>query len=145
MEFNFDTLVKSLNSKRGILHYRLHCSFFISFPFVSTLFIFTLFLSTHSLSHSFHLSQSISFTFSIFGCNHITLSFSFTFQQILSLEINDLKVSLDKVLKKKKKCFILEISRLLCFCEIQISKSVTSSQVLLHNGNYTIIPISFEP
>ena len=121
MEFNFDTLVKSLNSKRGILHYRLHCSFFISFPFVSTLFIFH-FISFNPQSISF-----ISFTFSIFGCNHITLSFSFTFQQILSLEINDLKVSLDKVLKKKKKCFILEISRLLCFCEIQISKSVTSS------------------
>ena len=40
--------------------------------------------------------------FTLFGCIHITWSFnlivSFTFQPILSLEINDLQVSLDKFL-----------------------------------------------
>ena len=61
-----------------------------------------LFPSLHSPSHSFHLPQSISFTFTLFGCIHITWSFnlivSFTFQPIPSLEINDLWVSLDKSL-----------------------------------------------
>ena len=59
-----------------------------------------LFPSVHSPSHSFHLPQSISFMFTLFGCIHITWSFnlivSFTFQPIPSLEINDLWVSLDK-------------------------------------------------
>ena len=58
--------------------------------------------SVHSPSHSFHLPQSISFMFTLFGCIHITWSFnlivSFTFQPIPSLEINDLRVSLDKFL-----------------------------------------------
>ena len=40
--------------------------------------------------------------FTLFGCIHITWSFnlivSFTFQPIPSLEINDLRVSLDKFL-----------------------------------------------
>ena len=54
----------------------------------------------------FHLilfsPQSISFIFTWFGCIHITWSFnhivSFTFQAIPSLEISDLRVSLDKFL-----------------------------------------------
>ena len=61
-----------------------------------------LFPSVHSPSHSFHLPQSISFMFTLFGCIHITWSFnlivSFTFQPIPSLEINNLRVSLDKFL-----------------------------------------------
>ena len=100
-----------------MLHYRLHCSCFILFPSVHTsLFMFHLislsphfidhvsflFPSVHSPSHSFHLPQSISFMFTLFGCIHITWSFnlivSFTFQPIPSLEINDLRVSLDKFL-----------------------------------------------
>ena len=63
---------------------------------------FILFPSVHSPSHSFHLPQSISLIFTLFGCIHITWSFnlivSFTFQPIPSLEINDLRVSLDKFL-----------------------------------------------
>ena len=59
-----------------------------------------LFPSGHSPSHSFRLPQSIWFMFILFGCIHITWSFdlnvSFTFQPIPSLEINDLRVSLDK-------------------------------------------------
>ena len=61
-----------------------------------------LFPSVHSPSHSFHLPQSISFMFTLFGCIHITWSFNlivcFTFQPIPSLEINNLQVSLDKFL-----------------------------------------------
>ena len=61
-----------------------------------------LFPSVHSPSHSFHVPQSISLVFTLFGCIHITWSFnltvSFTFQPIPSLEINDLRVSLDKFL-----------------------------------------------
>ena len=61
-----------------------------------------LFPSVHSPSHSFHLPQSISFMFTLFGCIHIAWSFnlivSFTFQPIPSLEINNLRVSLYKVL-----------------------------------------------
>ena len=61
-----------------------------------------LFPSVHSPSHSFHLPQSISLMFTLFGCIHITWSFnltvSFTFQPIPSLEVNDLRVSLDKFL-----------------------------------------------
>ena len=97
------------------LQYTLHCSCFISFPSVdASLFMFYLISSSshfidhvsfllpsvHSPSHSFHLLQSISFLFTLFGLNHITWSFilivSFTFQPILSLEINNLRVSLDK-------------------------------------------------
>ena len=63
---------------------------------------FTLFPSVHSPSHSFCLQYSISFTFIIFGYVHITSPFnlitSFSFQPILSLEINGLRVSLDKFL-----------------------------------------------
>ena len=95
----------------------LHCSYFISYPSVHTsLFMFHLislsshfidhvsflFPSVHYPSHSFHLPQSISFMFTLFGCIHITWSFnlivSFTFQPIPSLEINDLRVSLDRFL-----------------------------------------------
>ena len=113
----FKPLVKSLNSKRGMSHYRLHCSCFMLFPSVHTSlimfhFIFLsphfidhvsfLFPSVHSPSHSFHVPQSISLVFTLFGCIHITWSFnltvSFTFQPIPSLEINDLRVSLDKFL-----------------------------------------------
>ena len=58
--------------------------------------------SVHSPSHSFHVPQSISLVFTLFGCIHITWSFnltvSFIFQPISSLEINDLRVSLDKFL-----------------------------------------------
>ena len=60
--------------------------------------------SVHSLSHSFHLPQSISFILALFGCTLITWSFnliaSFTFQPIQSLEIYDLRVSLDKFLSQ---------------------------------------------
>ena len=46
--------------------------------------------------------ESISFIVTSFGCTHITWSFnlnvSFTFQPIPCLEINDLRVSLDKFL-----------------------------------------------
>ena len=40
---------------------------------------------------------------------------------------------------KQKCCFLLAISRFLCFCEIYRfqSRSVTSSYALLDNGNYT--------
>ena len=90
---------------------------FISFPSVHTsLFVFHLiyfssrfidhvsflFPSVHSPSHSFHLPQFISFIFTLFGCIHVTWSFnvivSFTFQAMPSVEINDLRVSLDKFL-----------------------------------------------
>ena len=93
----------------------LHCSCFISYLSVHTsLFMFHLislsphfidhvlflFPSVHSPSHSFHLPHSILFMFTLFGCIHITCSFnlivSFTFKPILPLEINDLRVSLDK-------------------------------------------------
>ena len=93
----------------------IHRSNFISVPSVYTsLFMFHLIsFSPHLIvmlhfyflspqSHSFHLPQSISFMFTRFGCIHITWSFnhivSFTFQPIPSLEINDLRVSLDKFL-----------------------------------------------
>ena len=122
--FVFDPLVKSLNSKRRMLHYRLHCSCFILFFSVHTfLFMFhyyflqstfpcscfivisfsshfivyvsLLFPSVHSASHSPTI-------FPLFGCIHITWSFnlmvSFTFQPIPSMEINDLPMSLDKFL-----------------------------------------------
>ena len=61
-----------------------------------------LFPSIHIPSDSFHVPQSISFIFTLFDCIHITWPFkliiSFTFQPILSLEINNLLVPLDKYL-----------------------------------------------
>ena len=113
---HFNLLVKLLDSKRGMSYYGLHCSCFILFlPDHTSLFMFhlislsphfidhvSLFPSVHSPSHSFHLPQSISFMFTLFGCIHIKWSFnlivSFTFQPIPSLEINDKQVSLDKFL-----------------------------------------------
>ena len=77
-------------------HFRLstlHCSCFILFPSVPTsLFMFHLisfsphfidhvsflFPSVHSPSHSFHLPQSISFIFTLFGCIHVTCIHVFT-------------------------------------------------------------------
>ena len=98
-----------------MLHYRLHCSCFTLFLSVHTfLFMFhlisfsphfidhvsLLFPSVHSPSHSpttVHLVH-----ISLIWCIHITWSFnlilSFNFQPIPSLEINDLRMSLDKSL-----------------------------------------------
>ena len=99
-----------------MLHYWLLCSNFISFLSVHTsLFMFhlisfsphfivyvSLFPSVQSPSHSFHLPQSISFIFTLFACTPITwllnLILRFTFQPILSLKINGLRVSLDNFL-----------------------------------------------
>ena len=100
-----------------LLRYWLHCSCFISYPSVHTsLFRFHLislsphfiddvsflFPSVHNPSHSFHVPQSIPLMFTLFGCIHITwssnLTVSFTFQPIPSLEVNDLRVSLDTFL-----------------------------------------------
>ena len=71
-----------------LLHYWLYCSCSILFPSVYTsLFMFQLIsFSPHFIDHvSFLSPQSISFI-------------SFTFQAIMSLETNDLRVSLDKFL-----------------------------------------------
>ena len=99
---------------------------------------FSLFPSFHSASHSFHLPQSISFIFTLFGCIHITWSFnhivSFTFQPITSLEINDLWVSLDKclildrysLLEAELRCFYYSLS-LSIKQEIQQSQTGLSS------------------
>ena len=82
-------------------HFTVHVSSHFS---QSTLYCscFILFSSVHSPSHSFHLPLPISFTITLLGCTHIISSFnlivSCTFQPSLSLEINDLRVSLDKVL-----------------------------------------------
>ena len=61
-----------------------------------------LFPSAHNPSYSFHLPQSISFIFTLFDFTHATWSFnliaSFTFQPIQSLEINNLRLPLDKFL-----------------------------------------------
>ena len=70
---------------------------------------FIVHVSSHFLESTLHWScfifisfssQSISFMFTLFGCIHITWSFnlivSFTFQPIPSLEINNLRMSLDK-------------------------------------------------
>ena len=97
--------------------FTLHCSCFMSVPSVHTsLFMFhvssvsshfivnvsLLFPSVHCPSHSFRLSQSMSFIFALFGCIHITWSFnhiiSFTFRPILSLGICGLRVSLNEFL-----------------------------------------------
>ena len=76
-----------------------HLIFFSPHFIIHVLFLFP---SVHSPSHLFHLPQSISFIFTLFDYIHITWSFnhivSFTFQPIPSLEINDLRVSLDKFL-----------------------------------------------
>ena len=135
--FIFDPLVKPLNLKRGMLHYRLHCLCFILFPSVHTsLFMFHpislsphlidhvsfLFPSVHSPSHSFHLPHSISFMFTLFDCIRITWSFnlivSSAFQPILSLEIYDLQGSLDtflildkySLLEADRRCFYYSLS-----------------------------------
>ena len=104
-----------------LLHYRLHCSCFILFP------------SVHSSSHSFHLPQSISFMFTLFGCIHITWSFnlivSFTFQRILSLEISDLRVPLDNFLILDR--YSLLKAGLRCFCN---SLSLCIKQEIQQNG-----------
>ena len=73
-------------------HFTVHVS---SHFLQSTLhYVSFLFPSVHSPSHSFHLPQSISFIFALFGYIHITQSLnhivSFTFQLIPSLEINNL-------------------------------------------------------
>ena len=85
------------------LVHTLHCSCFISVPPVHTsLLMFHCYETVHSPSHSFHLSQFISFIFALFGCIHITWSFNHiigvTFQPVPSLGISDLRVSLDKFL-----------------------------------------------
>ena len=49
--FIFDPLVKSLNSKRGMLHYRLQCSCSISFPSIHTSLIMFHFYFLQSLVH----------------------------------------------------------------------------------------------
>ena len=99
-----------------MLHYRLRCSCFVLFPSVYTSLIMFhiislsphfidvsfLFPSVHTPSHSLHLQQSILLMFTLFGCIHITWSFSlivsFSFHPIPSLEINNLRESLDKFL-----------------------------------------------
>ena len=59
-----------------------------------------LFPLVYSQSHSFHLPQNNSFMSTLFGCTHVTWSFnliaSSTFQPIQSLDISNLRVSLDK-------------------------------------------------
>ena len=78
---------------------------FTSFPSVHTSLIMLHFYFLQSTVScisptTVHLVHSPSFT--LFGCVHITWSFnhivSFTFQPVPSLEINDLRVSLDKFL-----------------------------------------------
>ena len=75
-------------------------SYFLRSTLNCSCFIFIAFI--HSPSHSFYLPQSISFIFTLFGCIHITWPFNliviFTFQPIPSLEIDDLRLSLDKFL-----------------------------------------------
>ena len=93
---SFVFLVNFFLKTAALLHCWLHCSCLISFPSIHTSLIMF-----HFISFS---PQSIPFSFTLFGCTHITWSFSqsltvsFTFQPILSLEINDLRVSLDKFL-----------------------------------------------
>ena len=82
----------------------LQCSCFILFPWVHTsliMFHFHFLQSTvHLIYFTYH--RSISFMFTLFCCIHITWPFnlivSFTFQTIPSLEINDVRVSLEKFL-----------------------------------------------
>ena len=95
--YNIDFIVSSY-----FFQSRLHCPCFISFLSVHiSLIMFHFYFVQSSPSHSFHLhSPSRSYLGTLFGCIHITWSFnfivSFTFQPILSLEINDLRVSLGK-------------------------------------------------
>ena len=92
-----DVLVKSLNSKRGMLDYQLDCSCFISFPSVHTSFIifhfYFLQFTIHLIHFIYHSPCTISFIFTLFGVAItialITWSFnlivSFTFQPIPSV------------------------------------------------------------
>ena len=119
LTFIFDPLVKSLNSKRGMLHYRLDCSCSIWIPSVHTsVFMFHLislsthfidhvsfsFPSVHSPSHSFHLPQVhlvhvyLILLYSYYMVIQPCQFDNFTFQLIPSLEINDLQVFLKKFL-----------------------------------------------
>ena len=86
------------------LQFTLHCSCFIVISFSSHFIVHVslLFPSVHCPSHSFCLSQSISFIFPLFGCIHITWSFNhivgFTVRPILSLGISGLRESLNEFL-----------------------------------------------
>ena len=103
---------------------------------ISTIFhrsYFILFPLALSPSHSFHLPQPLSFTLTIFDCNHSTSLFNlifiviFTFQLLSSLEINDLGVFLDKVLLLDRYLLLkAELRRLYC------SLSLYSKQELQH-------------
>ena len=75
--FIFDPLVKLLNSKRGMLHYQLHCSCFITLPSVHTsLCMFHLIsFSPHFIDHVSFFFQStvdlIYFTYHIPACSYL--------------------------------------------------------------------------
>ena len=56
--FIFDSLVKSLNSKRGMLYYRLHCSCFILFPSIHTSLIMFHFYFLQSTIHVIHFTYN---------------------------------------------------------------------------------------
>ena len=88
--------------------------------------------SVHSPYHSFHLPQSISFMFTLFGCIHITWSFklivSFTFQP----KINNLRVCLDKFLILER--YSLLEAGLRCFCS---SLSLYIKQEIQHTFDLT--------
>ena len=102
-----------------------------------------LFPSLHSPSHSFHLPQSISFMFTLFGCIHITcyiinLIVSFTFQPIPSLEINNLNHSLcerftDKWVNDKFWWNIFQQSKTTCY---QTTRLATASSLQLRKCNF---------
>ena len=87
--------------ERLLLHHRLYCLRFISFPSVHTSLIMFYLISFSPQSISF-ISQFISFIVTLSGCIHITgffkLNVSFPFQAIPSVEICDLRVSLNKFL-----------------------------------------------
>ena len=94
-----------------------------------------LFPSVHSPSHSFHLPQSISFMFTLFGCIHITWSFnlivSFTFQPIPSLEINDLRVSLDKFLILDRYSLLeADLRCFYCSLSLYLKQEIQQSQLI---------------
>ena len=60
--FIFNSVVKSLNSRGRMLHYWLHCSYFISFPSVhiSLFMLHLISFSPHIIDHvSFHFRQLI--------------------------------------------------------------------------------------
>ena len=77
----------------------LHCSYFISFSSVHTLFFIFHFISFSPQSISFISSTIYSI---LIGCTHIAWSFnlivSFPFPPIPFLEVNILHISLDKAL-----------------------------------------------